>query len=84
MKVGLLAALESSAARADQLARQILGFDRVIPVEEIVANVDAVTIDAVRAMARDLVAQGQPTLAVIGPKGGLEPAARVVERLQVR
>ena len=82
MKVGLLAALESSGARADQLARQILGFGRVIPVEEIVAKVEAVDVAAVRAAASRLIGRGRPTLSVIGPKGGLEPAARVVQRLE--
>ncbi|MFS8038738.1 M16 family metallopeptidase [Xanthobacter sp. AM11] len=82
MKVGLLAALESSGARADQLARQILGFGRVIPVEEIVARVDAVDVGAVRRAAQALIARGRPTLTAIGPKGGLDPAARAAERLQ--
>lgn len=82
MKVGLLAALEGSGARADQLARQILGFGRVIPVEEIVAKVDAVDVAGVRAAAGALIGRGRPTLTAIGPKGGLEPAARVVERLK--
>lgn len=81
MKVGLLAALESSGARADQLARQILGFGRTIPVEEIVAKVDAVDVAAVRAAGRRLIGRGRPTLTAIGPKGGLEPAARAAERL---
>ncbi|MFG1357449.1 M16 family metallopeptidase [Xanthobacter pseudotagetidis] len=81
MKVGLLAALESSGARADQLARQMLGFGRVIPVEEIVAKVDAVDVARVRAAARRLIQGARPTLAAIGPRAGLEPAARIVERL---
>ncbi|WP_127089500.1 M16 family metallopeptidase [Aquabacter cavernae] len=83
MKVGLLAALESSGARADQLARQILGFDRIIPVEEIVAKVEAVDVAAVRAAAEGLLGGGRPVLSAIGPGRGLEPAARVVERLRV-
>jgi predicted Zn-dependent peptidase len=81
MKVGLLAALESSGARADQLARQMLAFGRVIPVEEIVAKVEAVDVAKVRAAARRLVRGARPTLAAIGPGAGLEPAARIVERL---
>ncbi|MEP9351175.1 pitrilysin family protein [Xanthobacter sp. KR7-225] len=81
MKVGLLAALEGSGARADQLARQMLGFGRVIPVEEIVAKVDAVDVAKVRAAARRLIQGARPTLAAIGPGAGLEPAARIVERL---
>lgn len=83
MKVGLLAALESSGARADQLARQMLGFGRVIPVEEIVTRVEAVDVAAVRRAAGLLISRGRPTLAAIGPGGGLEPAARVAERLAV-
>jgi predicted Zn-dependent peptidase len=81
MKVGLLAALESSGARADQLARQMLAFGRVIPVEEIVAKVEAVDVAKVRAAARRLIQGARPTLAAIGPGAGLEPAARIVERL---
>ncbi|MFG1428520.1 M16 family metallopeptidase [Roseixanthobacter glucoisosaccharinicivorans] len=84
MKVGVLTAQESSGARADQAARQILGFDRIIPVEEIVAKVEAVTVESVRASARDLLAHARPTLSAIGPGKGLEPAARVVERLMSR
>ncbi|MDQ0506038.1 putative Zn-dependent peptidase [Xanthobacter agilis] len=82
MKVGLLAALESSGARADQLARQILGFGRVIPVDEIVAKVDAVDVAMVRQAAQTLVARGRPTLTALGPESGLAPAARAVERLR--
>ncbi|MFG1395710.1 M16 family metallopeptidase [Roseixanthobacter pseudopolyaromaticivorans] len=84
MKVGVLTAQESSGARADQAARQILGFDRIIPVEEIVAKVEAVTVESVRASARDLLANARPTLSAIGPGKGLEPAARVMERLTMR
>lgn len=82
MKVGLLAALESSGARAEQLARHILAFGRVVPVEEIVAKVEAVDVSAVRRAARRLVGQGRPTLAVIGPKAGLDPALAAAERLR--
>ena len=80
-KVGLVAAVDSSGARADQLARQLLGFGRTIPVDEIVARVEAVDVAAVRQAAGLLISRGRPTLAAIGPQGGLDPAARVVERL---
>ncbi|WP_234050257.1 MULTISPECIES: pitrilysin family protein [unclassified Xanthobacter] len=81
MKVGLLAALESSGARADQLARQMLGFGHVIPVDDIVAKVDAVDVAAVRQAAHTLVSQGRPTLTALGPEAGLDPAVKAVERL---
>ena len=38
MKAGLLMALESSGARAEQLARQMMIYGRPIPLEEIVAQ----------------------------------------------
>jgi predicted Zn-dependent peptidase len=84
LKVGLLTALESPNARAEQLARQILAFGRPIPLEEIVAKIDAVGVEQARAAGRALVAGGRPTLAALGPGAGLESAARVVESLNRR
>ncbi len=49
MKAGLLMALESSGARAEQLARQMMIYGRPVPLDEIVAKVEAVTVDDVRA-----------------------------------
>jgi predicted Zn-dependent peptidase len=84
MKVGLLGMLESSSARADQLARQILAFGRPIPLDELAARIDAVTVADVRAAGRALVGSGRPTFAGLGPATGLESAARIVETLQRR
>jgi predicted Zn-dependent peptidase len=81
MKVGLLMALESSGARADQLARQLLFYGRVIPVDEIVRRVDAVTVADVRSTARTILSAGRPTFAGLGPKAGIESAARIAETL---
>jgi predicted Zn-dependent peptidase len=66
LKVSLLAALETPAGRIERAARQLLAWDRVIPPDEIVAKVDAVTVDDVRAAGARLLA-GPPTLAAIGP-----------------
>ncbi|MCS0500992.1 M16 family metallopeptidase [Ancylobacter mangrovi] len=82
-KVGLLAALESSGARADQLARQMLAFGRPIPLEEIVSKVEAVTLEDARAAGRALIAGGRPTFTALGPGKPLESAARIAERLSV-
>ncbi|MCB4769015.1 insulinase family protein [Ancylobacter sp. Lp-2] len=84
-KVGLLTALESSGARADQLARQMLAFGRPIPLEEIIAKVEAVTLEDARAAGRRLIAGGKagarPTFTALGPQKPLESAARFAERL---
>jgi predicted Zn-dependent peptidase len=81
MKAGLLMALESSGARAEQLARQIIAYGRPIPLEEIVARVEAVTVESARAAGRALVARNRPAVAALGPSSGLESAAAIAEGL---
>ncbi|EJW13653.1 peptidase-like protein [Rhodovulum sp. PH10] len=83
MKSGLLMALESSGARAEQLARQMIIHDRVIPVEEIIARVDAVTVESTKAAGRALMARSRPAVAVLGP-GRLESAAAIAESLALK
>lgn len=83
MKVGLLGVLESSAGRADQLARHMLAYGRVIPPDEIARKIDDVTVEQVRAAGRRLLASGRPTFAGLGPVG-LESAARIAESLERR
>jgi predicted Zn-dependent peptidase len=80
MKVSLLMALESASDRASQLARQIQIYGRPMPLEEIVAQIDAVTVESARAAGRDLITRGRPAVAALGP-AGLESAAAIAERL---
>jgi predicted Zn-dependent peptidase len=81
MKAGLLMALESSEARVAQIARQMLAYGRPIPLEEIVAKVDAVTVESARAAGRALVDRGRPAIAALGPGNGLESTAAIAESL---
>jgi len=80
LKVALLAALETPGGRIERNARQLLAWGRVIPSEEIVARVDAVSVDDVREAGATLLS-GKPTLAAIGPIGGLPPLGDIVARL---
>jgi predicted Zn-dependent peptidase len=84
MKAGLLMALESSSARAEQLARQMFAWGRPIPIEELVARIDAVTVESARAAGRALIARGRPAIAALGPGPGLESAASIAEGLTRR
>ncbi len=84
MKAGLLMALESSGARAEQLARQILHWGRPIPLHEIVGKIDAVTVETARAAGRALIARGRPAVAALGPGAGLESAAMIADTLVAR
>ena len=81
MKAGLLMALESSGARAEQLARQMLFYGRPIPVDEIVGRIEAVAVESARAAGRALLRRGKPAIAAIGPGRDLERAASIAESL---
>jgi predicted Zn-dependent peptidase len=81
MKAGLLMALESSGARAEQLARQIFAYGRPMPVEEIVARVDAVTAQSVREAGAALLRRSRPAIAALGSGRGLASAAAIAESL---
>jgi predicted Zn-dependent peptidase len=84
MKAGLLMALESSGARAQQLASQIYAYGRPIPLEEIVGRIDGVTVESARAAGTALLARARPAVAALGPGKGLESAATIVESLRRR
>jgi predicted Zn-dependent peptidase len=84
MKVGLLMALESSGARVEQVARQMLTRGRVIPIEELVEKVDAVTVESARAAGRALISRGKMATAVLGLGSGLESVATIAETLTRR
>ncbi len=81
-KAGLLMSLESCAVRAEQVARQMLFLDRIVPMEELVARVDAVDAAAVRGMIASLTRTDLPALSAVGPVGRLESAADLRERLR--
>ena len=84
MKAGLLMALESSEARVGQLARQMLAYGRPIPLDEIVAKVDAVTAESARGAGRALIRRGKPAIAALGPGKTLESTAAIAESLARR
>ncbi len=84
MKAGLLMALESSSARAEQLARQMIAYGRPIPLDEIVARIEAVDVDSARAAGRELLGRSRPAIAALGPDPGLESAVFIAESLSRR
>lgn len=66
LKAGLLISLESSSARAEQMARQLLVHGRLLTPQELIERVDAVTPEAVREFARGMLGQSLPALSVVG------------------
>ena len=80
LKAGTLMSLESSAARVEQLARQTLVFGRQIPIEELIAKIDAVDVAAVRRVAERITSMGSPAVAALGPIAGLASQAEIAAR----
>jgi predicted Zn-dependent peptidase len=65
LKAGLLMSLESSGARAEQMARHLLVHGRLLTPDELVARVDDVTVERVRTFAQRL-AGSPPCVAIVG------------------
>jgi predicted Zn-dependent peptidase len=81
MKAGMLMGLESPSARAERLARLVAIWNRVPPLSETIARIDAVDRGAVRRHAEAMVGAGQAALALYGPVENGPRLARLVERL---
>ena len=71
-KAGLLMGLESVATRCDHLARQLQIHGRIVPATESVAQIEAVTVAAARAVGQAALS-GPKALATVG--GTLAKAA---------
>lgn len=78
VKAGLLMGLESCTGMIEQMARQVLLIDRVATTAEIVARIDAVTLDAVCASARRMLERADAlALATVGPSDGVPDRAQL-------
>lgn len=81
MKAGLLMALESCSARAEQLARHMLAYGRPLTVPELMQRIDEVSVESTRDAARTLMSGGRPAVVALGAGRGLEPAVALAEGL---
>ncbi len=80
MKVSLLAALESPTARSEQIARQLLAFDRVLSRDEMIDRVEALGLDDIKAAGRKAL-RTPPTVSAIGPVAKVLTPDRVAARI---
>ncbi|MBF9046619.1 insulinase family protein [Rhodobacterales bacterium LSUCC0031] len=81
MKAGLLMGLESPSARAERLARLVAVWNRVPPLAETVAQIEAVTLSGLRDHAEGLVTSGQGAMALYGPVADAPRLDAVMARL---
>ncbi|HSM19751.1 MAG TPA: pitrilysin family protein [Hyphomicrobiales bacterium] len=82
MKASLMMSLESSTARAEQIARHEILFGRVIPVDELLQLVDSVTADDLKALAEELFTGEAVTLSAVGPLKHLETYDEIAKRFR--
>jgi predicted Zn-dependent peptidase len=66
LKGAMVLGLEDTGSRMSRLGKSELSFGEYLPVREVLARLDAVTEDDVRAVAADLFAR-ETCLAVVGP-----------------
>ena len=69
------------AARAAQLARHVLAYGRPLTVEELVARIDAVSVESTRNAARALMSRSRPAVVALGSGRGLDTAVAFAEGL---
>jgi len=81
IKAGMLMGLESSSARAEYMARQLLLFDKLIDTKEVIARIEAVTPEAVRTLAAQLLTACKPSITVVGAGRKGATYAEMAERM---
>ena len=82
LKMGLLTGLESSSARAEQLARQILIYGRPLSTEELIEKVEQVQASDLQALVARMIASPL-SLATVGPIVNVARFDRVTEKFTV-
>jgi predicted Zn-dependent peptidase len=69
IRAATLLALDDVASRMNRLARSLLYHGRIVPLSELVAIVEALTVEDCRRMAERLFGGGEFAFAAIGPFG---------------
>ncbi len=76
MKAGLMMLLESTSNRIEQLGRQMLLFDRIIPTEETLDKVAAVDCAAVARVGERILNSGMISITSVGEGDGMSEEAQ--------
>ena len=81
MKVSLVTALEQPGARVHQLSRQMQIYGRPLSFDEMLARVDAITVEEVRKTGAAML-RSPPAVAVIGAVGKVPGQAKIAARFE--
>jgi predicted Zn-dependent peptidase len=81
IRAQLLMGQESPAARAGQIARQMMLYGRPIPNNELMQRLSDITTDRLTDLSGRLFFNNTPTLSAIGPVNDLTPYEEIVQSL---
>jgi predicted Zn-dependent peptidase len=84
LKASLLMSLESSEARAAQVARDTLVFGRQLTTTELIERIESVTAGDVGALAASFALMKEPVTASVGPAGVSERLREAVVDVATR
>ena len=82
LKSGLLMSLESTSARSEQLARQLLLFGRPISNAEVIEKIDSADPSKLSAVAERIFKNGAPIITALGPTSNMPDYKAVGEKLR--
>jgi predicted Zn-dependent peptidase len=74
LRGAMVLGLEDTGSRMSRIGKSELVYESLLPVDEVLARIEAVTLDDVRSIAREVLSAPQ-ALTVIGPVGDREFAA---------
>jgi predicted Zn-dependent peptidase len=80
LKTSIVMNLESASSRADQIARQFLAFGEVPEMATLIKKIEAVTVDQVRILAKEIFKSAPPSLSAVGQLSALENHAALAAR----
>ncbi|AJY46377.1 M16 family metallopeptidase [Martelella endophytica] len=83
IRAQLLMGQESAAARAGQIARQVMLWGRPIPNEEMMMRIENITPKRLTDLAGRTFFDAMPTLSAIGPLEQLSPLDAIIEELSL-
>ena len=73
IKGNMLMAMENTFSRMSRLAKCHLYYGRIIPVQEVIDHIDAVTVDRVKAFSEKTFRADQCSIMVLGPDAAQVP-----------
>lgn len=76
LRASLFMMQESNMARAERLSYNLLCFNRIVPSQEVMDKINAVTLDSIHAIARTLLAH-PPATAFVGPLAKVAEGDRI-------